>query len=248
MENFIELEDVHSTIGKQAVLRGVNLAVREGETLVVLGYSGAGKSVMLRHILGLMKPDSGRIIVDGADVAALPENKLGPTRKKIGMLFQNGALFDSMNVARNVAFPLRERGERSPAVIEAKVRESLALVGLEEHIEKMPVELSGGMKKRVALARAIITEPRCILYDEPTAGLDPVAADSIDHLIRRLKRTLGVTSVVVTHDMKSTRFIADKVAMLREGRIYFSGSPDELVASDDPVLQDFVKGRSGESA
>ena len=247
-KKFIEFVNVHKSIGEQKILRGVDLSVREGETLAVLGYSGAGKSVMLRHVLGLMKPDSGQVIVDGIEITTLPENKLAPTRIKCGMLFQNGALFDSMNVARNVAFPLRERGERSAKVLDEKVRAALARVGLEEHLEKMPVELSGGMKKRIALARAIITEPRCILYDEPTAGLDPVAADSIDHLIRRLSRTLGVTSVVVTHDMKSARLIADRVAMLRDGQIYFYGTPAELLASEDPVLKDFVEGRSGESS
>ena len=247
-KNFIEFIGVHKRIREQEILRGVSFEVREGETLAVLGYSGAGKSVMLRHVLGLIRPDSGKIVVDGVDVASLPEKHLGPTRAQVGMLFQNGALFDSMNVARNVAFPLRERGERSQKVIDAKVVESLEMVGLEEHVNKMPVELSGGMKKRVALARAIITQPRCILYDEPTAGLDPVAADSIDHLIRRLKRSLGVTSVVVTHDMKSAKFIADKVAMLREGKIYFYGTPADLMASEDTVLKDFVEGRSGESS
>lgn len=245
---FVEFSAVHKRIGNQEILRGIDLVVRAGETLTVVGHSGSGKSVMLRHVLGLMKPDSGQVVVDGVDVAALPEKELAPTRKKIGMLFQNGALFDSMNVARNVAFPLRERGELNSGLIEEKVRHALELVGLEQHLEKMPVELSGGMKKRIALARAIITEPRCILYDEPTAGLDPIAADSIDHLIRRLKRTLGVTSIVVTHDMKSARLISDHVAMLREGRIYFYGTPEEFVDSADPVLRNFVEGRSGESS
>ena len=248
VKSFIEFEDVYKQIGGQAILRGVDLKVMEGETLAVLGSSGAGKSVMLRHVLGLMRPDSGRVVVDGVDVAALPERSLGPTRRKVGMLFQNGALFDSMNVARNVAFPLRERGVNDPDTLREKVQRSLDLVGLGEHLNKMPVELSGGMRKRVALARAIITEPRCILYDEPTAGLDPVAADSIDHLIRRLKRTLGVTSMVVTHDMKSARLIADHVAMLRDGRIYFYGSPQALMASEDPVVKNFVEGRSGETS
>ena len=248
VKNFIEFEDARKRIGEQEILRGVSLTVQTGTTVAVLGASGAGKSVMLRHILGLMRPDSGRIIVDGTDVACLPEKELGPTRKKVGMLFQNGALFDSMDVEANVAFPLKERGERNRKVLEERVHHSLQLVGLEAHKSKMPVELSGGMKKRIALARAIITEPECILYDEPTAGLDPIAADSIDHLIRRMSKTLGVTSVVVTHDMKSARFIADKVAMLRDGLIYFTGTPNELVASDDPVLRDFVEGRSGESS
>ncbi len=248
VKHFIELVGVHKSIRDQPILRGVDLAVAESETLVVLGYSGSGKSVMLRHILGLMRPDSGKVIVDGVDVAGLPEKALGSTRKKVGMLFQNGALFDSMNVARNVAFPLRERGVRQHNVLDEKVHEALELVGLAEHSQKMPVELSGGMKKRVALARAIITQPQCILYDEPTAGLDPIAADSIDHLIRRLKKTLGVTSVVVTHDMKSTRHVADRVAMLMDGRIYFYGTPDELVASKDPVLRNFVEGNSGETS
>lgn len=248
MKNFIEFDQVYKRIGEEEILRGVSLKVREGDTLAVLGYSGAGKSVMLRHVLGLMKPDSGRVIVDGVDVAALPEKALAPTRKKVGMLFQGGALFDSMTVGRNVAFPLRERGVHDAKTIRERVMRALELVGLEEHLEKMPVQLSGGMRKRVALARAIITEPRCILYDEPTAGLDPVASDSIDHLIRRLKRTLGVTSMVVTHDMKSARLIADQVAMLREGKIYFLGTPQALMESEDPALKDFVEGRSGDTS
>lgn len=248
LKSFIEFDRVYKKIGEQEILRGVSLKVHEGDTLVVIGYSGAGKSVMLRHVLGLMKPDSGRVVVDGVDVAALPEKALASTRRKIGMLFQNGALFDSMSVARNVAFPLQERGMIGSKEINEKVEQSLELVGLAEHMKKMPVELSGGMRKRVALARAIISEPRCILYDEPTAGLDPVAADSIDHLIRRLKRKLGVTSLVVTHDMKSARFIADQIAMLRDGQIYFYGTPQALLASDDPVLKNFVDGKSGETS
>ncbi|MGI9240328.1 MAG: ABC transporter ATP-binding protein [Verrucomicrobiales bacterium] len=248
LKSFIEFEGVHKQLGEQKVLRGVSLKVTEGDTLAVIGYSGAGKSVMLRHVLGLMKPDAGRVVVDGVDVAPLGEKELAPTRRKVGMLFQNGALFDSMNVERNVAFPLRELHQDDAKTVREKVRESLELVGLGEHLKKMPIELSGGMRKRVALARAIITEPRCILYDEPTAGLDPVAADSIDHLIQRLKRKFGVTSLVVTHDMKSARLIADQIAMLRDGEIYFHGTPQMLVASDDPVLKNFVEGRSGDSS
>lgn len=242
----ISVDNLVQTLGGQEILRGFSLKVYEGETLVLLGRSGGGKSVFLRHLIGLIQPISGSIIVDGHNVAQLKERELTPVRRSMGMLFQNGALFDSMTVADNVAFPLRERGEIDEVLIAEKVKTALQMVDLHGHQAKMPVNLSGGMRKRVALARALINQPRCMLYDEPTAGLDPIVADSIDLLIRRLQRKLGVTSIVVTHDMKSTFTIADHVALLHEGRCYFYGTCEQLRASTDPVIRDFVEGRSHE--
>ena len=242
----ITVDSLVQTISGQEILRGFSLKVYEGETLVLLGRSGGGKSVFLRHLIGLMQPVSGTVSVDNQNVSALRERELAPIRRSMGILFQNGALFDSMTVADNVAFPLRERGETNESLIADKINSALQMVDLHGHQHKMPVNLSGGMRKRVALARALINEPRCMLYDEPTAGLDPIVADSIDMLIRRLQRKLGVTSIVVTHDMKSTFAIADHVALLHEGRCYFYGTCDQLRASTDPVIRDFVEGRSHE--
>lgn len=240
----IAVDHLVQTIGGQEILRGFSLKVYEGETLVLLGRSGGGKSVFLRHLIGLMQPVSGTVVVDKQNISQLKERELVRVRHSMGMLFQNGALFDSMTVADNVAFPLRERGETDEEIVTEKVQTALQMVDLHGQQNKMPVNLSGGMRKRVALARALINQPRCMLYDEPTAGLDPIVADSIDLLIRRLQRKLGVTSVVVTHDMKSTFTIADHVALLHEGRCYFYGTCDQLRASTDPVIRDFVEGRS----
>jgi len=242
----IAVDNLVQTIGGQEILRGFSLKVYQGETLVLLGRSGGGKSVFLRHLMGLMQPVSGSITVDGQNIVALKERELARVRRCMGILFQNGALFDSMTVGDNVAFPLRERGETDENLIAEKVETALQMVNLHGQQDKMPVNLSGGMRKRVALARALINEPRCMLYDEPTAGLDPIVADSIDVLIRRLQRKLGVTSIVVTHDMKSAFTIADHVALLHEGQCYFYGSCDQLRASTDPVIRDFVEGRSHE--
>jgi phospholipid/cholesterol/gamma-HCH transport system ATP-binding protein len=243
----IQVRGLVQKIAGQEILRGLDLDVNRGETLVLLGKSGGGKSVFLRHLIGLMRPVSGSIVFDGLEVTRLKERDLEPVRLRIGMLFQDGALFDSMDVFDNVAFPLRERGEKNPANIRRKVAESLAMVNMCGHEKKLPVNLSGGMRKRVALARAIISPPDVILYDEPTAGLDPIVSDSINHLIRRLQRELQVTSIVVTHDMVSCYHIADRVALLHEGRIYFEGTTADLRAATDPVVRDFVDGRSGES-
>ncbi len=240
----IQVENLVQTLGGQEILRGFSLNVYQGETLVLLGRSGGGKSVFLRHLIGLLQPVSGTVTVDREIISGLPERDLARVRRSMGILFQNGALFDSMTVADNVAFPLRERGETDEGIVTAKVEEALQMVDLAGQQGKMPVNLSGGMRKRVALARALINQPRCMLYDEPTAGLDPIVADSIDLLIRRLQRKLGVTSIVVTHDMKSTLTIADHVALLHEGRCYFYGTCDQLRASTDPVIRDFVEGRS----
>ena len=231
-------------IGLQKILRGVDLEVRTGETLAIIGRSGGGKSVLLKHIVGLMEPDTGEIWIQGQNIIGMDERQLGAIRKKVGILFQGGALFDSMTVGENIAFPLREAGERDPKVLRSKVREMLDVMEMEGEEDKMPVSLSGGMKKRVGLARSIVRRPSCVLYDEPTSGLDPVVADSINRLIRRLQRHFGMTSIVVTHDMKSAFDVADRIAYLHEGRIYFHGTTAELQKSTDPLIQDFLHGRS----
>ncbi len=245
-DNLIEVRNLRQTIGSQEILRGVDIDVPRGKTLVLLGQSGGGKSVFLRHLIGLMRPLSGSIRIEGEEIAGLDERELEPIRRKIGMLFQDGALFDSMSVFDNIAFPLRERGLRDEKKIRQKVAEALELVSLSGQEAKMPVNLSGGMRKRASLARVIISDPSCILYDEPTAGLDPIVSDTINRLIRRLQSHLHVTSIVVTHDMISTNHIADRVALLKEGKIHFSGSLDDLHASTDPVIRDFIEGRSHE--
>jgi phospholipid/cholesterol/gamma-HCH transport system ATP-binding protein len=208
----IAVRSLAKKIGEQEILRGVDLEVARGETLAIIGRSGGGKSVLLKHLVGLMEPDAGEIWVEGQNIIGLTERQLGAVREKIGILFQGAALFDSMTVAENIAFPLREAGERNPKVLREKVREMLDVVELEGQEEKMPESLSGGMKKRVGLARSIVRRPSCVLYDEPTSGLDPVVSDSINRLIRRLQKRLGMTSVVVTHDMKSAFDVANHVA------------------------------------
>ena len=243
----IEVRDLHKTLGAQEVLRGIDLKVAVGQTCVILGRSGCGKSVLLKHLIGLLQPTSGSVLVEGEDIANLPERKLGTVRKKVGMLFQSGALFDSMNAEENIAFPLREAGVKNKKELRDRVAEALDMVDLLGAEKKMPENLSGGMRKRVSLARTIVSRPGCILYDEPTTGLDPVTSDSINHLIRRLQKRLQVTSVVVTHDMKTAFHTADQITFLHEGRIYFNGSSDELRASPDAVIQDFIEGRSGDT-
>ncbi|HWB60977.1 MAG TPA: ABC transporter ATP-binding protein [Chthoniobacteraceae bacterium] len=244
MEDFISIRKLYKKLGNQEVLKGVDLDVRPGETLVVIGRSGGGKSVLLKHIIGLMKPTSGEVLVEGQNIVELTERQLSGIRKKIAILFQSAALFDSMSVENNVAFPLREHGIKDPKEIEKKVADALEVVDLAGEQKKMPENLSGGMRKRVGLARAIVSSPACILYDEPTTGLDPIVADSINHLIRRLQKRFQVTSIVVTHDMKSAFHVADQIAYLYEGRIYFKGTPAQLQASKDPIVSDFIEGRS----
>ena len=246
-ENFIEVSNLKKSIEDQKILQGVDLNIRRGETMVVIGSSGEGKSVFLKHLIGLMNPDSGSIVVDGKEIVGLRERQLRETRRKIGIMFQDGALFDSMTVAENVAFPLSELGLKDHGALLQQVGEALDKVELTPHMAKMPINISGGMRKRVALARAIIAEPQCILYDEPTSGLDPVVAESIDRLIRRMQKDLCVTSLVVTHDMNSVFRIADRVAYLREGKIYFLGTPEELRDSEDRFVRSFVEGRSIEN-
>jgi len=243
----IEVRQLHKRLGPQHVLRGLDLKVGRGETCVVLGRSGCGKSVLLKHLIGLMRPSDGRVLIDGEDITDLPERTLLKVRRKVGMLFQSAALFDSMTVEQNLAFPLKEQGMRDPNELKERITEALDMVDLLGSETKMPDKLSGGMRKRVGLARTIVGRPHCILYDEPTTGLDPITTDSINHLIRRLQKRLSVTSVVVTHDMKTAFHCADRVVFLHEGQVYFEGSVDQLRASTDPVISDFIEGRSGES-
>ncbi len=240
----IAVRGLTKSIGAQEILRGIGFDVAKGETLVIIGRSGGGKSVLLKHLVGLMQPDAGEIWIEGENIIGLGERKLAAIRRKVGILFQGGALFDSMTVQENIAFPLREAGERDGKIIREQVNEMLDVIELEGEQDKMPVNLSGGMKKRVGLARSIIRRPSCVLYDEPTAGLDPVVSDSINQLIRRLQERYHVTSVVVTHDMKSAFHIADHIAYLHEGRIYFHGTAAELERSPDSFIQDFLLGRS----
>src|SRR5882757_2295301 len=246
--SMIRVCSLKKKIEQQEILRGIDLEIATGETLAIIGRSGGGKSVLLKHLVGLMTPDAGEIWIQGQNIIGMTERQLGEIRKKVGILFQGGALFDSMTVEENIAFPLREAGERDPKVLRAKVEEMLEVMEMEGEEEKMPESLSGGMKKRVGLARSIVRRPSCVLYDEPTSGLDPVVADSINRLIARLQRKLGVTSIVVTHDMKSAFHVANHIAYLHEGRIYFHGTPAELQHTTDPVLQDFMLGRSEEEA
>lgn len=240
----LELQNVAKTLNRQKILRGLNLHVDEGENVVIIGRSGGGKSVMLRHITGLMKPDAGKVVFKGADLTTLGEEELNPYRREIGMLFQNGALFDSLSVEDNLAFPLREQKELNESEIAQRVGEALEAVDLPNQQKKMPAELSGGMRKRVALARAAISRPSLMLYDEPTTGLDPIVADSINRLIIRLGERLSMASIVVTHDMTSAYMIADRIAYLHEGRIYFEGTPQEVQSSEDPLVRKFVQGIS----
>ena len=241
-EPFIRFCGLHKTFGGKAVLRGLDLDIPRGETVVVLGGSGSGKSVLLRHAIGLHMPDAGSVWVDGQDVTGFDEEALIEPRKKVGMLFQAGALFDSMSVLDNVAFALREHTDWADEAIEARVNEVLRLVELEGVSDLMPADLSGGMRKRVALARAIALAPRALLYDEPTTGLDPITADRINRLIRGLQQRLGVTSIVVTHDIRSAFTVGDRLAFLDEGRIVFTGTLDEARGSDQPKLREFLKG------
>ena len=239
----ILLRDVHRAFGRNQVLRGLDLEVLDGETLSIIGFSGAGKSVVLKHMVGLIRPDSGDVVVDGQNVSELDVEDLNELRRDIGYVFQFAALFDSMNIAENVAMGLRRMPEMYDDEIMARVSECLALVDLEGTENQYPSELSGGMVKRAGLARAIATRPTYLLYDEPTTGLDPVTVTVIDRLIVRMKEELGVTGVVVTHDITSAYRISDRIVMLHEGRIRTSGTVAEIKESDDLLLRSFIEGR-----
>jgi phospholipid/cholesterol/gamma-HCH transport system ATP-binding protein len=238
----IEIKDVHKCFRWNSVLQGVDLTINKGETMVIIGRSGCGKSVLLKHIIGLLKPDQGMILVDGEDIVSYNDNQLNKLRQKFGMLFQAAALFDSMTVDENVGLGLREHTKMPEAEIKEKVKQTLKLVGLSGIEEKKPAELSGGMKKRVGLARAIAMDPKYVLYDEPTTGVDPIMADVINELIIHLRNTLSITSIAVTHDMVSAYKIADRIAMLYDGKIIFIGTPEETKNTDHPVVKQFIEG------
>ena len=243
----VRLVGVEKRLRRQKILKGVNLEIREGENMVIIGRSGGGKSVLLKHIIGLMQPDAGQVWFRDKDLAGLSEEELVPLRKETGMLFQNGALFDSLTVGENVAFPLREKGNISEEEIHSEVARALKIVDLPKQESKWPSELSGGMRKRVALARAAIARPALMLYDEPTSGLDPIVSDSINKLMIRLGEELNMTSVIVTHDMVSAREVGDRIALLHEGRIYVVDEPKNVLESEDPIVKRFVNGISDAS-
>jgi phospholipid/cholesterol/gamma-HCH transport system ATP-binding protein len=240
----IETRDLQKSFGAQRVLTGVDLRIETGEAVVIIGRSGGGKSVLLKHLIGLVQPDAGVVLVDGENLAGLSERQLLRVRRKFGMLFQSSALFDSLTVAENVGFALRQLGQWTEKEMASKVAEALEMVDLKGIEEKKPGELSGGMRKRVGLARAIVYNPAIILYDEPTTGLDPIVADSIDKLIVRMRERLKVTSIAVTHDMRSAGRIGQRILLLHEGRIYTSGTPETIFHSTDPVVHRFVNGIS----
>jgi phospholipid/cholesterol/gamma-HCH transport system ATP-binding protein len=242
----VEFRNVHKRFGHQIVLSGVTLSIERGQSLVIIGASGSGKSVMLKHIVGLLTPDSGEIWFDGARVDNLPESQIMPLRQRCGFLFQMGALFDSLTVGDNIAFPLVEHTKKTPEEIQQIVAHRLGMVGLSGIENKMPAELSGGQRKRVALARAIALDPELILYDEPTTGLDPIRADVINALILKLHRQLHGTSIAVTHDMSSAFKIADRIVMLHEGTLIADGSPDDIRNSANPIVRRFVLGEADE--
>ncbi len=240
----IEVRDLEKSFGSHTVLKGVTFSIEQGESVVIIGRSGGGKSVLLKHLIALLQPDAGQVLIDGEDIVGMNERQLLRVRRKFGMLFQGAALFDSMTVAENIAFAFRRDRSLPEAEIALKVAHVLEMVDLPGIESKNPSELSGGMKKRVGLARAIVYQPQIVLYDEPTTGLDPIASDAIDKLILRVRDRLDVTSVVVTHDMRSARRLGQRILMLHDQRIYAAGTPDEIFQSPDPVVRRFVEGVS----
>jgi phospholipid/cholesterol/gamma-HCH transport system ATP-binding protein len=240
----ISLVDIYKSFGEKKVLQGFSLDVAEGETVVVIGYSGTGKSVAIKHIVGLLQPDAGTVFVDGKEVPALSRRELYKLRAKIGYVFQFAALFDSLTIGDNVAMGLRKQGELSEREIGERVAEALELVDLPNVETHFPAELSGGMRKRVGIARAIALRPKYILYDEPTTGLDPVTSAVIDELMLRMQRQLGVTAVVITHDMRSAYRVGTRIAMLYEGKVRQVGTVEEIKNTTDPVVRQFIEGRA----
>jgi phospholipid/cholesterol/gamma-HCH transport system ATP-binding protein len=238
----IEVRNLHKSFGAQKILDGVSFQIEHGESVVIIGRSGGGKSVLLKHLIGLLQPDSGDVLVDGENIVAMNERQLLRVRRKFGMVFQGAALFDSMTVAENVAFGLQRHEHFTEAEITKRVAQVLDIVDLPGTEDKNPAELSGGMRKRVGLARAIIYEPQIVLYDEPTTGLDPIVSDSIDKLIIRVRDHLKVTTIVVTHDMRSARRVGNHVLMLHDKKIYANCTPESLFASQDPIVRQFVDG------
>jgi phospholipid/cholesterol/gamma-HCH transport system ATP-binding protein len=243
-DDMIEIKNLHKSFGHKQVLKGVDLEIRTGETMVIMGGSGCGKSVLLRHIIGLVRPDRGTVSLDGTEISRLSRSGLFALRQRLGMLFQGAALFDSMTVVQNVGLGLKEHSGLEDARIAETVAQKLALVGMSGTEQLMPSELSGGMKKRVGLARALAMDPDYILYDEPTTGLDPITADRINDLMISLARQLSITSIAVTHDMVSANKIADRIAMLHHGRIIFCGTPEQIRKSPDQYIQQFIRGEA----
>ncbi len=240
----IQIIDLKKSFGEKKVLDGANLEIEKGRIAVIIGRSGEGKSVLLKHIIGLLRPDSGKILFDGLEITSMKERDFNEVRKRFGMLFQGAALFDSMTVAENVGFPLKEHTDLNDSDVLRIVQEKLRRVGLVDVEDMMPAELSGGMKKRVGLARAIVMDPEIVLFDEPTTGLDPIMSDSVGELILETQKALNTTYVVITHDIPLTYKIADKIAMLHEGRIIEQGSVDEMKSNPNPVLRQFLEGRA----
>jgi len=240
----IETRQLWKQFGRQTVLAGVDLRIETGESVVIMGRSGCGKSVLLKHLIGLLQPDGGQVLVDGENIVGMSERELLRVRRKFGMLFQGAALFDSLTVGENVAFAFRHRNDLTPGEVARRVAEALEVVDLPGIQDKKPAELSGGMRKRVGLARAIVYRPQILLYDEPTTGLDPIVADSIDRLIIRIRDRLRVTSVVVTHDLRSARRVGQRVLLLHQGRIHAAGPTEAIFASQDPVIRRFIDGVS----
>lgn len=240
----IEVRALKKSFGSHVILDDVNLRIEAGESIVIIGRSGGGKSVLLKHLIGLLKPDAGQVLINGENIVPMNERELLRVRSRFAMLFQGAALFDSMTVAENIAFPLRRTQLISEKEIQEKVNEVLEMVDLPGTGNKKPSELSGGMRKRVGLARAIVYQPQIVLYDEPTTGLDPIMSDSIDQLIIRVRDRLKVTSVVVTHDMRSARRVGNRILMLHGKRIYAVGTPEEIFTSNDPVIRRFIDGVS----
>ncbi|NIM19247.1 MAG: ATP-binding cassette domain-containing protein [Candidatus Latescibacteria bacterium] len=238
----IECDNIWKHFQNKPVLEGVDLKVAKGKAMVVIGQSGCGKSVLLKHLVGLLKPDRGRVLVEGEDITMMSRRNLFRVRMRFGMVFQSSALFDSLTVGENVSLALKEHTQKSNEEIIEIAREKLQMVGMDEITDKMPAELSGGMKKRVSIARAIVMNPACVLYDEPTTGLDPIMADVINNLILKLKSELHITSVIVTHDIQSAYKVADSIAMLHGGKIITMGTPDEVRMSDNEFLRQFIEG------
>jgi phospholipid/cholesterol/gamma-HCH transport system ATP-binding protein len=238
----IKVRDLRKGFGEQTVLNGISFQIERGESVAIIGRSGCGKSVLLKNIIGLMKPDSGEVLVDGENIVPMNERQLLRVRLKFGMVFQGAALFDSMTVAENVAFAFRRNKQMGQAEIAKRVARALEVVDLPGTENRSPAELSGGMRKRVGLARAIVYEPQIILYDEPTTGLDPIVSDSIDYLMLRVRDHLNVTSVVVTHDMRSARRLGQHVIMLHKGNVHANGPPDQIFNSTDPIVRQFIDG------
>lgn len=243
-ESIIKIRKLCKKFGNQEVLKELDLDIPKGMITVIIGRSGGGKSVLLKHIIGLLKPDSGEIYIDGIDIAKESDDKLNEVRKRFGMLFQEGALFDSMTIEENVAFPLMEHTKLSHKEIEERTKEVLAMVGLTGAEKKYPSEISGGMRKRAGLARAIIAKPDIILFDEPTSGLDPIMSAHIDNLIVEIQKRLNVTCIIISHDIQSTFRIAHKIAMLYDGKIIAEGTPEEMKTLDNPFLKQFIEGSS----